>query len=108
MRLTKIFRLRLWSAFSRAKVEQELDEELRYHLDRQIEENIAVGMSRQEARQNALRAIADFEQKKEEFRDMRGFNLIDNLLHDLRFALRQLWRVCCQYTHVFLKNIRPD
>jgi len=92
MRLVKMFRLRLRSAFSRGKVEQELDEELRYHLDRQIEENIAAGMSREDARRNALRSIADFEQRKEECRDMRGFNLIDNLLHDLRFALRQLWK----------------
>jgi macrolide transport system ATP-binding/permease protein len=92
MRLAKMFRLRLRSAFSRSNVEQELDEELRYHLDRQIEENIAAGMSRKEARQDALRSMQDFEQRKEECRDMRGFNLIDNLLHDLRFAVRQLWK----------------
>jgi macrolide transport system ATP-binding/permease protein len=92
MRLAKIFSLRLRSVFSRKKVDHELDEELRYHLDRQMEENIAAGMSREEARQAALRSIEDFEQKKEECRDMRGLNLIDNLLHDLRFALRQLWK----------------
>jgi predicted permease len=92
MRLAKMFRLRLRSAFSRSKVEQELDEELRYHLDRQIEENIAIGMTRQDARRDALRSITDLEQRKEECRDMRGFNLIDHLLHDLRFAVRQLWK----------------
>jgi macrolide transport system ATP-binding/permease protein len=90
MRLAKIFRLRLRSVFSRTEVEQELDEELRYHLERQIDENRAAGMTGEDARRNALRSIEDFEQRKEECRDMRGLNLIDNLLHDLRFAVRQL------------------
>ena len=90
MRLADIFRLRLRSLFSRAGVEQELDEELRYHLDRQIEEYIAAGMSPAAARLAALRAISGLEQSKEECRDMRGLNLIDNLRKDLRFAIRQL------------------
>ncbi len=90
MRFVKIFRLRIRSVFSRTNVERELDEELRYHLERQIDENIAAGMSREDARRNALRSIEDLEQRKEECRDLRGLNLIDNLLHDLRFAIRQL------------------
>ena len=90
MRLISIFRLRLRSLFSRTTVEQELEEELRYHLERQIEENAAAGMSREEARRAALRSIEGLEQRKEECRDMRGLNLIDNLRKDLRFAIRQL------------------
>ncbi|HEY1495907.1 MAG TPA: ABC transporter permease [Candidatus Solibacter sp.] len=85
-----IFRLRLRSLFSRTQVEQELDEELQYHLDREIEAAIAAGMSEQEARRAARRSIHGVAQKKEECRDMRGLNLIDNLVHDFRFALRQL------------------
>ena len=90
MRLASIVRLRLRSLFSRATVEEELDEELRYHLERQIEEYAAGGMSRAEARNAALRSIEGLEQRKEECRDMRGLNLFDNLRNDLRFALRQL------------------
>jgi hypothetical protein len=45
-----------------------------------------------QARQAALRAFAGFEQRKEECRDMRGLNLLDDLLQDLRFAYRQLWK----------------
>jgi predicted permease len=92
MRLPSILRHRLRSLFSRATVEQELDEELRYHLERQIEESIAAGMSHHQARQAALRAFAGFEQRKEECRDMRGLNLLDDLQQDLRFAHRQLWK----------------
>ena len=90
MRLASIFRLRLRSLFSRADVEQELDEELRYHLERQVEENIAVGMSREDARRAAMQSIHGFEQRKEECRDMRRLNLIDNLMRDVHFAIRQL------------------
>ena len=53
--------LRLRSLFRRAQVEQELDEELQYHLERQIEENLAKGMTAEEARYAALRAMGGVE-----------------------------------------------
>ena len=90
MRLASIVRLRLRSLFSRTAVEQELDEELQYHLERQIEENLAADMSREEARSAALRSIVGLAQRKEEYRDMRGFNIIDSLRRDFRYSLRQL------------------
>src|ERR1700733_3701013 len=90
MRLRQIFRLRLRSLFTRASVEQELDEELQYHVERQIAEGVAEGMTREEARYAALRSLEGFEQRKEECRDMRRLNLIDNLLRDFRYAIRQL------------------
>jgi predicted permease len=90
MRWTTILRLRLRSLFARTKVEQELDEELRYHVERQIEEDVAAGVSHDEARRAAWRSIAGVEARKEECRDMRGVNLIDNVRHDARYALRQL------------------
>jgi macrolide transport system ATP-binding/permease protein len=72
MRWVNIVRLRLRSLFSRNKVEQELDEELQYHLERQIEENLKAGMSSAEARHAALRSVKGFEQRKEECRDVRA------------------------------------
>jgi putative ABC transport system permease protein len=90
MRLAAIFRLRLRSLFSRNKVEQELNEELRYHLERQIDEAIAAGMRPEDARYAALRSIKDIAQRKEECRDMRGLNLVDNAVQDFRYAIRQL------------------
>src|SRR5215510_8314629 len=84
--------LRLRSIFRRRQVEQELDEELRYHIDRQIEELIAKGLTPVEARYAALRALGGIEQRKEECRDMRRVNLIENTLQDLRYAGRMLRR----------------
>jgi macrolide transport system ATP-binding/permease protein len=90
MRQWTIFQLRLRTAFSRSAVENDLDEELRYHIERQIDEDIARGMNPREARAAALREFGGYQQKKEECRDMRGFNMLDNLFRDIVFAVRQL------------------
>src|SRR5262245_28523532 len=84
--------LRLRSLFRRSQVEQELDEELRYHIERQAEELIAKGMTEEEARHAALRAMGGVERRKEECRDMRRLRLIENLAQDLRYAIRTLFR----------------
>jgi putative ABC transport system permease protein len=82
--------LRLRSFFRRSQVEQELDEELLYHLDRQIEENIAKGMTPEEARYAALRAMGGVERRKERRRNIRRVRLIEDLAQDLRYGLRTL------------------
>ncbi len=53
MRIWSIVRLRMRSIVARRVVEEELDEELRFHIERQIEEDVAGGMSRDEARRGA-------------------------------------------------------
>src|SRR5262245_14730930 len=82
--------LRLRSLFRRSQVEQELDEEVSYHLERQIEENIAKGMAPEEARYAALRAMGGVERRKEECRDMRRVMSIEDLIQDVRYGLRTL------------------
>src|SRR5262245_26590321 len=82
--------LRLRSLFRRRRVEQELDDELRYHLERQIEEYLAKGMTPEDARSAALRALGGVEQRKEECRDLRRVKLIEDLVQDLRYGLRVL------------------
>ena len=57
MRLWNILRLRLRSLLSRETLDSDLDEELRYHLARQSEEDIASGMHPDEARRRARRAL---------------------------------------------------
>src|SRR5215510_3604105 len=84
--------LRLRSLFRRSQVEQELDEELRYHLDRQIEEHIAKGMTPEDARNAALRALGGVERRKEECRDTRRVSFIENPLQDIRYGARALRR----------------
>ena len=90
MRFADILRLRIRSLLSRTRVEQELEEEVRYHLERQIEENISAGMTPDKARYAALRSIRDIEQRKEQCREARGMDLIENAGQDLRYAIRRL------------------
>src|SRR5262249_7554664 len=79
---------RLANLFRRRQFERELEEELRYHIERQTDENIAKGMSPEEARRAAMRAFAGLERSKEEGRDARRINLLENLVRDVRHALR--------------------
>lgn len=80
--------LRLRSLFSRSRVERELNEELQYHLDRQIELLTERGMPPAEARAAALRKMSGLEQQKEKCREARGVSLIEDFIADSRYALR--------------------
>ena len=82
--------LRLRSLFRRARMEQELSDELRFHLEKLVEENVAKRMTRGEARYAALRELGGIEQVKDECRDMRRVNFIENLIQDLHYGLRTL------------------
>jgi predicted permease len=84
--------LRLRSLFRRRHVEQELNEELQFHLEKKIEEGIANGLSRKEARYAAVRAMDGLELRKEEMRDMRRIRWLTDFLDDARYAVRGLGR----------------
>jgi predicted permease len=73
-------------------VEQELDEELQFHLDHKIEEGIARGLSPADARYAAMRSMGGLEQRKEEMRDMRRIHWLTDFLQDVRYAIRSLRR----------------
>src|ERR1700728_4816871 len=92
MRALEKARLRIRSLFRRRKVDSELEDEFRFHLDRLVEENIAAGVEPREARELALRDMGGINRFEEECRDMRRVNFIDDLLRDLRYAGRNLRR----------------
>jgi putative ABC transport system permease protein len=81
---------RLRSLFRRDTVEQEIGSELHFHIERQVEENILAGMNPQEARRAASREFGGVEQVKEECRDTRRANYLENLLKDVRYGFRML------------------
>ncbi len=84
--------LRLRSIFHKNRADLDLSEELQFHLQNQIDEYVAQGMNPKEARHAALRSLGGIEQAKEECRDARKVNLIENFLQDVRFGLRMLRR----------------
>src|ERR1700688_2734135 len=78
----------LRSLFRKQTVERELGSELRFHIERQVEENLAAGMSPQEARRAAVREFGGVEQVKEDCRDTRRANYVENLIKDIRYGFR--------------------
>src|SRR5207244_11279844 len=84
--------LRFRSLFRKSTVERELSDELRFHLEKLVEERIAKGVTPEDARYAALRELGGVEQIKEECRDMRRVNHIENFIRDFRYGLRMLAR----------------
>jgi putative ABC transport system permease protein len=74
----------------RRELDQELDDEIGYHLEAKTEENIAKGLSPEEARRVARIELGGLEQVKERVRSARTGAWLDTLLQDLRFGLRML------------------
>jgi predicted permease len=90
MRWTRTVRLRLRSLFRRHRVEDELDEEMRYHLEHLVDDYLAAGMRPEDARYAALRAMGAIDARKDECRDSRGLAFVDSLRQDVIYALRSL------------------
>ncbi len=83
-------RYRLRALFSRASVEQELDDELRVHVEYEAEKYERQGMSHEAARRRARLEFGGVEQMKEASRDMRGIARLESIARDLRHAIRSL------------------
>jgi predicted permease len=92
MRLVDMLRLRMRSFARRSSVESDLDDELRFHLEKQAEANLAAGMLPAAARLAALKEFGNPRLQREECRDAWGTRMIDNVFDDVRYALRGLRR----------------
>src|SRR4051812_39296029 len=86
----EVLKRRLRALFRRDELERDLDEEMRFHLEKEIELNVARGMSEREARAAALRSFGGVERFKEEARDVRGVRLLEELAQDVRYGLRMM------------------
>lgn len=83
----------LWDAFFRRnRWERRLDAELRFHLEQQVRDYVAKGMSREAAQRRAYREFGGIELSKEECRDQRPFLWLEHAVQDIRYALRLLAR----------------
>jgi predicted permease len=84
--------LRLKSLLRQDRVEQELDAEMQYHLEQQIQQNIARGLTPQEARYAALRAFGNPTSTKERLREIGRWTLVETAASDVRHGFRLLRR----------------
>ena len=91
-RLLSEIRFRLRALFRRDKLEQELDTELKFHIDKETEKLLAIGYRPEEARRRAHASFGAVQGTKDDARDARGISLLDSLAQDLRYALRGLRR----------------
>ncbi len=92
MRWLHQFAIKVRMIFGRAQAGVRLDDELRFHLDRQIEENLAAGMDPDKARAAALRSFGNPALLRDQTRATWSWNGIEQLLRDLRIGARTLRR----------------
>ncbi|MGA8090704.1 MAG: ABC transporter permease [Terracidiphilus sp.] len=83
-------RYRTRALFRHSAVEEELDDELRFHFDRQVEKYMRSGMTEEEAKRRTRLAFGGHEQVKEDCREARGTAFIELTLQDTKYAFRQL------------------
>jgi putative ABC transport system permease protein len=82
--------LRLRSLFRRRPADQDLDDELRDHVERKTEEYVSKGLRPEEARRQALLEMGGVEKRKEECRDARRVTWLQDLAQDIRYGLRMV------------------
>lgn len=87
-----IFWRKLWTLFSRNRLEREMNAEMQAHLDGLAERHRAEGIAPEEARYAAVRDFGGVEQIKEQCRDERGGTWLRDLGKDLRYGFRQMRR----------------
>jgi predicted permease len=78
--------------FRRARIERQLDTELRFHVEQQIADYVATGMTLEEARRRARLEFGGLDQVKEECRDVGAGRFLETLIQDVHYGLRQLRR----------------
>jgi macrolide transport system ATP-binding/permease protein len=88
----RVFIHRLAALFRHGRLEDDLDAELRSHLEMAVELNLRKGMTAGDARREALRTFGGVDQIKEICRDQRGLPVVETALQDLRFGFRMLRR----------------
>lgn len=81
---------KLKGVFRRQEIDSELNDEMRFHLEKQIETNLMAGMSAEEARRHALVEFGGVQQTREAVHEVRWAGFLDKFLQDIRYAFRIL------------------
>jgi putative ABC transport system permease protein len=92
MSWSSVFAARLRGLLLQRRPERELDDEVRFHLEMQAEDNRRAGMNAAEARYAAMRSFGGVETMKEAFRERRTFALVETVVQDVAHGARSLGR----------------
>ena len=90
MRKLRAWMLRLWGQFNLDHSDKEFAEEMEIHLEMQIEDNLRSGMSQGQARREALLKSGGMETSMQAYRDRTSLPLVETLIQDLSYTIRQL------------------
>src|SRR5713226_9628469 len=90
MRALRAWLVRLGAMFRREPRDRELNEELESHLQMHISDNVRAGMTKEEARRQALIKLGGITQTQELYRERRGLPFLDALAQDIRYSIRVL------------------
>jgi len=90
MNWLRIFSKRFLAMFRKQRLEEQLDAEVRSHLEMLTDENLEKGMSPEEARRSALRSFGWVDRMKETYREQRGLPRLETVFQDLHYGLRML------------------
>lgn len=77
----------LWQ---RNEVHSDIDDELKFHIEMRIKDNIASGMTEEQAKADAMKRFGNMQKVKSDCREALGVEMLENLLQDLRYGLRML------------------
>ena len=83
---------RVGGLFGGARRERELSDEIESHVEMQVEDNLRAGMTPEEARRAAMLQMGGVEKTKQAYRERSTLPMVENVVRDVRFALRQLKR----------------
>jgi len=92
MSMLKGFAARLRAMFSPRSTEHALDEEIRFHIEQETEKNLRLGMSRDEARRQALVQFGGLTQAREAHHEVYAARPVEDFVADVRYALRTMRR----------------
>ncbi len=81
-------RFRLRALLRRNVVESELNQELRFHFEKEVEKHTRAGMTTEEARRRSRLMFGGHEQMKEDCREARGTSLLETLFQDIQYGIR--------------------
>src|ERR1700682_4502659 len=85
--------IRLRALFKRKSVEHELDDELRFHFEHQVEKFVQSGLSHTEAHRRARIIFGGPDQIKEECREARGIHFLESCVQDMLYGISMLYRI---------------
>src|SRR6185295_8889582 len=81
---------RVAGMFRKARLDRELDEEIRSHIEMAVDELVSRGLSPDEARREALRSFGGVAEAQEDYREQRGIPVVETFVGDVRYGVRTL------------------